>query len=104
MPSADIYFSQTMYSAIVNLFTYLKESNLIGSNTSDYTKTIGPKKPTSNMSASLKLDKLRVIVDLEDDGKECSVITVGVGDIDISLINVHNLAILICVSSVIFYV
>ncbi|CAM0910801.1 unnamed protein product [Alopecurus aequalis] len=83
VPSADIYFSQTMYSAIVNLFTYLKESNLVGSNTSDDTKTIGPKKPASNMSASLKLVKLRVMVDLEDDGKECYVITVGVGDIDI---------------------
>jgi hypothetical protein len=84
-----------MYSAIVNVSTYLKESNLVGINTSDDTKTCGPEKPASNMSASLKLDKLSVIIDLEDDGKECSFITVGVGDIDIRLINVHNLAILI---------
>lgn len=82
VPSADIYFSQTMYSAIVNVCTYLKESNLVGKNTSDDTKTSGPEKPASNMSASLKLDKLSVMVDLEDDGEECSVITVGVGDID----------------------
>uniref|UniRef100_A0ACD5WZJ8 Uncharacterized protein n=1 Tax=Avena sativa TaxID=4498 RepID=A0ACD5WZJ8_AVESA len=83
VPSADIYFSQTMYSAIFNVCTYLKKSNLIGSDTSDDTKTSGPEKPASNMSASLKLDKLSVMVDLEDGGKECSVITVGVGDIDI---------------------
>jgi hypothetical protein len=84
-----------MYSAIVNVCTYLKESNLVGSNTSDDTKTSEPEKPASSMSVSLKLDKLSVIVDLEDDGNECSVITVGVGDIDIRLINVHNLAIFI---------
>jgi hypothetical protein len=72
-----------MYSAIVNVCTYLKESNLVGSNTSDDTKTSEPEKPASSMSVSLKLDKLSVIVDLEDDGNECSVITVGVGDIDI---------------------
>jgi hypothetical protein len=84
-----------MYSAIVNVCTYLKESNLVGSSTSDDTKTSEPEKPASSMSVSLKLDKLSVIVDLEDDGNECSVITVGVGDIDIRLINVHNLAIFI---------
>ncbi|VAI76308.1 unnamed protein product [Triticum turgidum subsp. durum] len=80
--SANIYFSQTMYSAVVNLCTYLKESNLVG-NTSIDTKTSGPNKPALNMSASLKLDKLSLRVDLEDNGKEASLITVGVGDIDI---------------------
>uniref|UniRef100_A0A453S1U3 Vacuolar protein sorting-associated protein 13 VPS13 adaptor binding domain-containing protein n=1 Tax=Aegilops tauschii subsp. strangulata TaxID=200361 RepID=A0A453S1U3_AEGTS len=81
--SANIYFSRTMYSAVVNLSTYLKESNLVGSNTSVDTKTNGPNKPALNMSASLKLDKLSLRVDLEDNGKECSLITVSVGDIDI---------------------
>ena len=83
--SANIYFSRTMYSAVVNLCTYLKESNLVGSNTSVDTKTNGPNKPALNMSASLKLDKLSLRVDLEDNGKECSLITVSVGDIDIRL-------------------
>ncbi|VAI88392.1 unnamed protein product [Triticum turgidum subsp. durum] len=81
--SANIYFSRTMYSAVVNLCTYLKESNLVGSNTSVDTMTNGPNKPALNMSASLKLDKLSLRVDLEDNGKECSLITVSVGDIDI---------------------
>ncbi|KAM3191147.1 hypothetical protein ACQJBY_068843 [Aegilops geniculata] len=80
--SANIYFSRTMYSAVVNLCTYLKESNLVGSNTSFDTMTNGPNKPALNMSSSLKLDKLSLRVDLEDNGKECSLITVSVGDID----------------------
>ncbi|PNT66537.1 hypothetical protein BRADI_3g13757v3 [Brachypodium distachyon] len=83
VPSLDIYFSQTMYSAIVNLCTYPKESNIVGNNTSDDSMSTGPKKPALNMSASLKLDKLNLRVDLEDNGNECSVITVGVRDIDI---------------------
>ncbi|TVU00729.1 hypothetical protein EJB05_53839 [Eragrostis curvula] len=82
VPRIDIYFSPMMHSAIVNL-PRVKESNHVGNDMFDNTKTHGPKKPTLNMSASLKLAKLCGRVDLDDNYEESSVVTLGAEDIDI---------------------
>ncbi|XP_040382901.1 uncharacterized protein LOC102719317 isoform X2 [Oryza brachyantha] len=82
VPFADMYFSQTMYSAFVNLCFYVKETNLIRNNASDDMKS-EPKKLALNMFASLKLAKLSLRVDLEDHHEGSSAITVCVGDVDI---------------------
>ncbi|KAL6659540.1 hypothetical protein ACP70R_003580 [Stipagrostis hirtigluma subsp. patula] len=82
MPFIDIYLSQAIYSAIVNL-PGVKENNLVGNNIFDNAETHGPKQPALNMAVSLKLAKLGVLVDLDDNDEKSSVVTLGVEDIDI---------------------
>lgn len=85
MPFIDIYLSQTMYSAIVNL-PRAKESYLVRNSVFDNTKTHGPKKSALNISVSLKLAKLGLQVDLDGNCEESSGVIVGIEDIDIRLI------------------
>jgi hypothetical protein len=85
VPFIDIYLSQAIYSAIVNL-PRVKETNLVRNSTSDNAKTHGPKKLALNMCVSLKLSKLGLQVDLDGNYEESSGVIVGVEDIDIRLI------------------
>ena len=85
MPFIDIYLSQTMYSAIVNL-PRVKETNLVRNSMFDNAKTHEPKKLALNMSVSLKLAKLGLQVDLDGNYEESSGVIVAVKDIDIRLI------------------
>ena len=85
VPFIDVYFSQTMYSAIVNL-PRVKETNFVKGTVFDNTKTHGHKKPALNVSASLKLAKLGLQVDLDGNCEENSGLIVGIEDIDIRLI------------------
>ena len=89
MPFIDIYLSQTMYSAIVNL-PRVKETNLVRNSMFDNAKTHGPKKLALNMSVSLKLPKLGLQVDLDGNYEESSGVIVAVKDIDIRLIIVYK--------------
>ena len=89
MPFIDIYLSQTMYSAIVNL-PRVKETNLVRNSMFDNAKTHGPKKLALNMSVSLKLAKLGLQVDLDGNYEESSGVIVGIEDIDIRLIIVYK--------------
>ncbi|OEL27452.1 putative vacuolar protein sorting-associated protein 13A [Dichanthelium oligosanthes] len=82
VPFIDIYLSQTMYSAIVNL-PRAEETNLVRNSMFDNAKTHGPKKLPLNMSVSLKLAKLGLQVDLDGNYEESSCVIVGVEDIDI---------------------
>uniref|UniRef100_A0A0Q3SS11 Uncharacterized protein n=1 Tax=Setaria italica TaxID=4555 RepID=A0A0Q3SS11_SETIT len=82
VPFIDMYLSQTMYSAIVNLPT-VKGTNLVGNGTFDNAKTHGHKKLALNMSVSLKLAKLGLQIDLDGNYDESSGIMVAVEDIDI---------------------
>ncbi|TKW09291.1 hypothetical protein SEVIR_6G085000v4 [Setaria viridis] len=82
VPFIDMYLSQTMYSAIVNLPT-VKGTNLVRNSTFDNAKTHGHKKLALNMSVSLKLAKLGLQIDLDGNYDESSGIMVAVEDIDI---------------------
>ncbi|KAL6856895.1 hypothetical protein ACP4OV_018277 [Aristida adscensionis] len=82
VPFIDIYLSRTMYSAIVN-FPTVKENSLARNNIFDNAKTHEPRKPALNMSLSLNLAKLGVLVDLDDNDEESSIVTLGIEDIDI---------------------
>jgi len=82
VPFIDIYLSQTMYSAIVNL-PRVKETNLVRNSMFDNAKTHGPKKLALNMSVCLKLAKLGLQVDLDGNYEESSGVIVAVKDIDI---------------------
>ena len=88
VPFIDVYLSQTMYSAIVNL-PRVKETNLVKNSVFDNPKTHGHKKSALNVSVSLKLAKLGLQVDLDDNCEESSGLIVGIEDIDIRLIIGH---------------
>lgn len=85
VPFIDVYLSQTMHSAIVNL-PRVKETNLVKNSVFDNTKTHGHKKSTLNVSVSLKLAKFGLQVDLDGNCEESSGLIVGIEDIDIRLI------------------
>ncbi|CAO2190040.1 unnamed protein product [Urochloa humidicola] len=80
VPSIDIYLSQTMYSAIVNLPS-VKGTNLVRNSTFDNAEKHGPPKLALNMSLSLELAKLGLQVDLDGNYDESSSVIVGVEDI-----------------------
>nr|CAB3481935.1 unnamed protein product [Digitaria exilis] len=81
VPFIDIYLSQTMYSAIVNV-PRVKEAKLVRNSTFDNAKTHGPNKLALNMSVSLKLAKLGLQIDLGNCEESLSII-VGIEGVDI---------------------